>query len=186
MLNFKSTRERKLWLWLLATLFAIFTTLGFAGSLAREMEESFLGVGLFITCCVLVLVMVITSGLSRRPGKVEVGLALGIAAVYIMIFVRMRSPVERSHLFEYGVVSLLLHEALKERKSKGAKIPVPAITAIVIATLIGVIDECVQAFIPRRVFDPIDMFFNAFAAFMAVTGSELLSWARRRFGRSGY
>lgn len=184
MAGFTSKREKRLWHWLAAVLVAIFTTLGLAGSLAREMEESFLGVGLFILCCLLVLAMVITNGLTRRPGKAEIGLALGIAAVYIMIFVRMRSPVERSHLFEYGVVALLIHEALKERSTQGGKVPVPAITAILAATFIGVLDECVQAFIPQRVFDPVDMLFNAFAAFMAVVGSELLAWVKRQYNKS--
>ncbi|MDC6350948.1 VanZ family protein [Zeaxanthinibacter sp. PT1] len=181
---FTSKREKRLWLWLAAALVAIFTTLGFAGSLAREIGESVLGVGLFILCCLLVLAMVITNGLSRKPGKAEIGLALGLAAVYIMIFVRMRSPIERSHLFEYAVVALLIHEALKERRSQGAEISSPSIIAILAATFVGVLDESVQAFVPQRVFDPIDMLFNALAAFMAVVGSELLSWARHRFNKS--
>jgi len=46
--------------------------------------------------------------------------------------------------------------------------------------LIGVLDECIQAFLPNRVFDPLDILFNALAAVMAVVASAALTWARRR------
>ena len=42
------------------------------------------------------------------------------------------------------------------------------------------IDECIQAFIPSRVFDPEDILFNVLAAMMAVVSSVALSWARGR------
>ena len=46
--------------------------------------------------------------------------------------------------------------------------------------LIGVVDECIQWFLPSRVFDPLDMLFNVLAAVMAVTASAALRWARQR------
>lgn len=56
----------------------------------------------------------------------------------------------------------------------------PALLAIVIAALVGVLDECIQAFLPNRVFDPLDILFNVLAAVMAVTASAALAWAQRR------
>lgn len=36
--------------------------------------------------------------LNRRTGGAEIGGALGVAAVYLMVFVRMGIPEERTHL----------------------------------------------------------------------------------------
>ena len=86
---------------------------------------------------------------------------------------------ERSHLLEYSVVALFIYEALTERASQGRRVPVPALLAILATSLVGVLDECIQAFLPSRVFDPLDMLQNAVAAVVAVTGCAALRWARR-------
>ena len=109
-----------------------------------------------------------------------IGVALGVAAAYILVFVRMSIPTERSHLIEYGVVALFIHEALNERTSRGRRVPAPALLAVLATGLVGVLDECIQLLLPSRVFDPVDMLFNVLAAGMAVTASIALSWARSR------
>ena len=176
---FTSDRERRLWAWTAAVVAAIYSTLGLARTLAAALADSGLGEGLFILCCLLVLAAVVTQGLRVRPGGAEVGVALGIAAAYVLVFVRMSIPTERSHLIEYGVVALFIHEALTERASHGRRVPAPALLAVLATTLVGVIDECIQLLIPRRVFDPIDMLFNFLAAIMAVAANSALRWARR-------
>jgi VanZ family protein len=86
---------------------------------------------------------------------------------------------ERSHLVEYGVVAVFIYEALTERASQGRRVPLPALLAVVATSLVGALDECIQAFLPSRVFDPIDILFNVLAGVMAVVASAALSWARR-------
>ena len=39
------------------------------------------------------------------------------------------------------------------RAIQGRRVPAPAVTAAVTTALIGVLDECIQAFVPGRVFD---------------------------------
>ena len=159
---------------------AIYSTLGLARTLAEVVGNTELfGVGFFILGCLLVLATIITQGLKTRPSGIEMSVALGIAAAYLLVMVRMAIPTERSHLIEYGVVAVFIYEALLERTSQGRRVPVPALLAIGVATLIGVFDECIQLLIPSRVFDPIDMLFNFLAAVMAVTASAALAWARR-------
>ena len=158
---------------------AIYSTLGLARTLAAALAGSGVGEGLFILCCLLVLTAVVTQGLRARPGGAEVGVALGIAAAYILVFVRMSIPTERSHLIEYGVVALFIHEALTERAARGRRVPAPALLAVLATGLVGVLDECIQLLLPSRVFDPVDMLFNVLAAIMAVTASSALRWARR-------
>ena len=177
---FTSERERRLWAYTLAVVVAIYSTLGLARTLVDELGSDFLSVWLFLLGCILVLATVITQGLKVRPGGMEIGIALGIAAAYLLIFVRMAVPTERSHLVEYGVVAIFVHEALLERAGQGRRVPVPGLLAIVIASVIGVIDEGIQWFLPRRVGDPVDMLFNVLAEAMAIVASLMLRWARRR------
>ena len=182
---FTSGRERRLWAWTLAVVVAIYSTLGLARTLAGVLREEGVLVASFALGMLLVGATVLVQGLRRRPGAAEIGIALGIGAAYFMVLVRMALPEERTHLIEYGVVAVFIHEALKERVEQGRPVPIPALIAVVAASVVGVIDECVQAFLPSRVFDPEDILFNVLAAMMAVTSSVALSWARsRRLGRS--
>ncbi len=184
---FTSDRERRLWLWTLAVVVAIYATLGLARTLAGVLGHSALGGGLFILGCLLVLATIVTQGLKTRPSTAEIGVALGVAAAYLFVFVRMTVPAERTHLIEYGVVALFIYEALIERAAQGRRVPVPGVLAIVATSLIGVLDECIQAVLPSRVFDPRDMLFNVLAAVMAIIASTALRWVRRlgRKARSG-
>ena len=176
---FSSARERRLWIWTAVVVAAIYSTLGLARTLVDYLGNDFISVGLFLAGCLLVLATVVTQGLRVRPGGAEIAVALGVAAAYLLIVVRMSVPTERSHLVEYGVVAVFIHEALTERADRGRRVPVPALLAIVAASLVGVIDEGIQRFIPSRVFDPVDILFNVLAATMAVTASVALRWARR-------
>ncbi len=182
MAPFTSNRERRLWLWTVAVVVGIYATLGLARTLADALGDSgFLDPVLFSLGMLLVLAAVVMQGVQRRPRGVEVGILLGVAAVYLMVFTRMASPVERSHLIEYGVVALFVYTALTERASQGRHVPAPALLAILLTTLIGAVDECIQLFLPSRVFDPIDILFNTLAAVMAVGASVVLHWARARW-----
>ena len=177
---FTSNRERRLWIWTLAVVTAIYSTLGLARTLAGWLREEGILVASFALGMVLVGATILVIGLRRRPGAAEIGIALGIAASYYMVLVRMTLPEERTHLIEYGVVALFIHEALKERVNGGRSVPVPALVAIAAASVIGVIDESIQGILPSRVFDPEDILFNFLAAMMAVVSSVALSWARHR------
>ena len=156
---------------------AIYSTLSLTSFLAEALLEAGMFTNAFIIAFFLMLIAVLTQGLRARPRGIELGIGIGIAAVYIMVFARM-GIVERTHLFEYSIVATLIYEALKERASQGRHVPVPALLAILAGSLIGVVDEVIQLFLPSRVFDPIDMGFNALASFMAVLANVTLTWAR--------
>ena len=179
---FTSKRERRLWLLTAAVMAAIYATLGVVPSLAGFLREQGLLTNLFWLGLILIGAAVVVQGLKRRPGRLEIGIALGIAGAYLLAFLRMTIPEERSHMIEYSVVALLIYEALTERVSQGRRVPYPALLAILATTLIGVMDEGIQLFLPNRVFDTVDILFNFLAALMAVTGSGALAWARRRRG----
>lgn len=173
-----SPRERRLWILTPVVVVAIYGTLGLAQSLSVAIRGTGLSTILFITGCLLVLVAVVTQGLKKRPSGAELGVAIGIVATYLFVFVRMASPFERSHIVEYGIVSILVLEALQERRSQGRRVPIPPLLAIAVTSLVGAIDEGIQAVIPSRVFDVRDIFFNCMAAVMAVASMLALRWVR--------
>ncbi|HJP32264.1 MAG TPA: VanZ family protein [Candidatus Latescibacteria bacterium] len=177
---FSSARERRLWAWTLAVVVAIYSTLGLAATLAGALRDRGLIEELLFFCLLLVLATIATQGLSVRPRGLEISVVLGVTAVYLLAFARMTGPVEeRTHLVEYAVVAVLVFEALTERASRGRRVPIPALLTVVVASMIGVLDECIQAFLPSRVFDSIDILFNCLAGSMAVVASASLHWARR-------
>lgn len=176
---FSSARERRLWLWTLAIVVAIYSTLGLARTLAGVLGDTALGASLFILGCLLVLAAIVTQGLKTWPSSTEIAVALGVAAAYLLVFVRMSISTERSHLVEYGVVAIFVYEALTERANNGRHVPLPALLAVLATALVGVIDEGIQAVLPARVFDPRDMLFNALAGVMAIAASLALARARR-------
>ncbi len=175
---FSSARERRLWAWTLVVVVAIYATLGLASRLAGALSDGQAAV-CFLTAMFLIGLSTLTQGLKTRPGGVEIGVALGIAVVYLMVLFRMTIP-ERSHLIEYGVVAVFIYEALTERASQGRRVRVPALLAILATSLVGVIDECIQAILPSRVFELQDILFNVLAAVMAVVTMAAVGWARRR------
>jgi hypothetical protein len=184
-LDFTSDRERRLWLWTLVVVVAIFSTLGLARTLAGVLRENSLLGWAFGLGMLLVGAAVFTQRVKTRPSWSELGVWLGVAAAYLMVAVRMANPAERTQLIEYGVVAVLIHEALSERRRHGRPVPAPTLLAFGATALLGLLDECVQALLPSRVFDLRDIVFNPLAAFMAVAGKASLEGARRRWGRPG-
>ena len=178
---FKSSRERRLWYLALAVLVAIYSTLGLASTLAGTLRSKGILSDSIWLGIALVSATVFAHGLRLRPRKAEIAAWLGIAAVYLFILIRMALPEERSHLIEYSVLAVFIHEALRERKKSGGKVPFPYLIAILTTTLFGAIDEGIQVLLPSRVFDLYDIAFNALAGLLAIVSSLLLTWIRRLF-----
>ncbi len=177
---FTSDRERRLWLWALAVVIAIWSTLGLAGTLAASLRARGLLEVSFSLGFVMVLAAIAAGALKRRPGGREIWVALGIAAVYGMVVVRMGVSVEeRTHLFEYGLVAVLIYQALSERRRGGRRVPSPALLAMAATALLGWLDEGIQALLPGRVYDLRDVGVNALAGLMAISASLALARARQ-------
>ncbi|MCK5438818.1 MAG: hypothetical protein KAI97_02690 [Gemmatimonadetes bacterium] len=91
---------------------AIYSTLGLAGTLAEALRERNLLDASFVVGFLLVVAAIAGSALKRHRGRREIWVALGVTAVYGMVVVRMGiAPEERTHLFEYGLVAVLIHQA---------------------------------------------------------------------------
>jgi hypothetical protein len=181
---FVSSRERRLWLWTLVAVTAIYSTLGPAGTLVALLRERNLLRITTAPALLLVVGAIAWQWVRRRPSLGEIGVALGITAVYLMVWVRVESLEERTHLFEYGLVATLIHQALDERRHCGRRVSAPAALAVAVTALLGWGDEDIQALLPNRVYDLRDVGFNALAGMMAIGAIVVLGWVRRRWGKA--
>lgn len=175
---FTSARERRLWLWAAAVVVAIFATLGQVPAIAASLSERGSLDQMFFNTFVVLVVAMAFVGFLQRPGWREIAVGAAVVAVYAMAFLRFAAPAERTHLFEFGVIAVLIYLALLERRANGVTVRAPAVTAFVSAAALGWIDEGVQAILPNRFFDPVDLGFNTAAALGAVLSVMALRWAR--------
>jgi len=176
---FSSFRERKLWYWAGVTWAVIFASIWLAGSVAEFLRDRGLISNAIWLVLFLVVLSVVVHGIRSRSSGFEVIIWMGLFAVYLMVMLRMTLPEERSHLIEYSILALFIFEALRERAANRPEMKYPALWAIGITTLLGILDESIQLLVPSRVFDPIDMLFNFIAAILAVGGSSILQWVRK-------
>ena len=160
---FSSDRERRLWLWILAVMVAIYSTLSPAQEVAAALRERNLLRVSIAAFLLLVGVVIAVKWAKTRPDRREIGAALGITAVYLTTLIRLPVPEARSHLFEYGLVAMLIYQAL----------------AVVATALLGWLDEGIQWLLPNRVYDLLDVGFNALAGLAAVSAILFMEWARR-------
>ncbi len=175
---FTSRRERRLWGALAIVLAAIYATLGQAPAIVAALGEQILnsaGNNLVFAIIVL-LVLIPVFFIDKRLARAEIAVGLGILTVYLLAWLRLGSWEERSHLFEYALVAALVHEALLERRDNGRTVPAPALLALFISLGLGWIDEGIQALLPSRVFELIDVAFNSLAATMIIG----MRWVVRR------
>jgi hypothetical protein len=147
--------------------------------LASQLRDQNVQAVFFVLGMLLVGAAILIYSVKAKPGKPEMSMLLGIAAVYIMFIFRLGAP-ERSHLIEYSVLAICIHKALIERAQHKKWIRQPAIPALTLAFLVGVLDESIQFFLPNRVFDPEDIVFNGMAVTMAIGARALLVWVRKR------
>ncbi|MBT3268517.1 VanZ family protein [Candidatus Poribacteria bacterium] len=176
-------RERRLWLWAVAVVLVIYSTLGLAQTLAGALRERNLLRVSFAVGVLLVGTIVVLQCVRKRPGLREIGVALGVTAVYLTALPRTLSAtpnfVGRTHLFEYGLVAQLIYHALVERRRNGRRVPAPAILAVVATALLGWLDEGIQALLPNRVYDLVDVGANALSGLAAVVTTVVMGWGCR-------
>lgn len=181
---FTSARERRLWSWVTAVLVAIYSTVPLAGAWAAQLDGQDLLGAAFAVAFALVIIAIVWGGLRQPDGSREIWVGLGVISVFGMIAVRMGvSAAERSHLFEYGLLAVLVYEALLERRrartgTLDGPQAGPALAAIVTIALLGWLDEGIQALVPGRVYDLRDVGVNALAGFMGVAARMAIRGTR--------
>jgi VanZ family protein len=140
-------------MWTLVVVAAIYSTLGLAGTLAGKFGSGDIFGSLWFIGFLLLIPAVVVQALNQRPGIAEIGVGIGVFAVYMMTMARIAMPAERTHLFGYGLVAVLIYLALAERRNNGRHVPWPAALAVAITAIVGWIDEGIQAMLPNRAYD---------------------------------
>jgi len=183
MILFKSDREKRLWLVTLFVIVAIFSTLIIGQPLQQLFANQNFQAALFWLGMILTAFLIIYHGLKSKSGNYIIGVYIGLFAVYIMLFLRLGLP-ERSHLIEYSVLAIFIHQALTERYKNDPKPYKAGFFAAALSCIIGVFDESIQLIIPDRVFDTNDIIFNCFAVLGAIGSSMCLQWARNKIKKT--
>lgn len=176
---FTSAREIRLWAWAAVVVAATYASVAFGGTLQSILSDRDAVDSGFVLAFILVVITILFQALKVRASSTEIGVVLGVTAACLLLVVRT-GVTERTHLIEYGIVAMLVYEALDERRLQGRRVPAAALMAIAITIGIGVADECLQWLLPGRVFDPVDIGFDAVAAVLAVVAMAALRRARAR------
>ncbi|MDU8885835.1 VanZ family protein [Yeosuana sp. MJ-SS3] len=179
---FTSKRERTLWFWALLVFIAIYATLFLGGQLlVFIVERRLIEQSTFYLFLVLILAFIF-SGFKSSDKRLEYWIYAGVITVYGMALLRMNlTTTDRTHMFEYGLLSILIYEALIERKLNGEYVKFPVLTAAMVAGTIGLLDECIHHIISYRVFDIVDIGFNYLASAFGVLISFGVSKLQRIF-----
>ena len=118
---------------------------------------SLLGIFMFI-CFYLVLI----KNQNLRTMKVSLMLTFIVIGYIILFVVFTKNPVERFHLFEYGVLSYFIYQALAidlhEENLYG--------WGMIIVILVSFFDELFQVSLPHRFGDFKDIFINCLSGFL--------------------
>lgn len=84
--------------------------------------------------------------------------SLGLVAAFGAMYVAEHYPGEKFHMFQYGVLGLLLFGALRvDLDPRGVALYAVGIS---IGAVAGLVDELIQHLLPNRVFTPHDVVVN--------------------------
>ncbi|WP_420319202.1 VanZ family protein [Ekhidna sp.] len=178
MIQFKTAKEKRFWFWSLIVTLTIFSTLFIGRPLQNLLGDQDIQAMIFVSGMILVGVLMLVNGIRNKPNTYEWLIWIGLAAVYMMLFLRLGIP-ERSHLIEYSVLAIFIHNALIERMGLEKQHGKLALFAFLCTFSVGVIDESIQLFLPHRVFDINDIVFNGFVSACAIGSHVGIQWIRK-------
>lgn len=183
-----SAQEKRLWLQAAVVQVVIYISLAYVrapSNWLRERNLLRLTVGLIF---LMVVALILWRVYRQRPGVRELTVLAAFGAVYLVVLLDLKLVEERVHFLEYGLVGGLIYAALWERRSnliRAGTPPIgparfPAVTAILVTSLLGWGDEGIQALLPERVYDLRDVGMNAAAGVLVVAALASRRWARDR------
>ncbi|MDX1630617.1 MAG: VanZ family protein [Thermoanaerobaculia bacterium] len=176
---FPTGRER--WLWSLAGLYVglIYGSAYFVRFAAARLRDEGVLTPVVAGVGTAAVVGAVTWWSQQGIDPRELLLLVPAGALYLALWTHLERVEERIHLVEYGILGLLLHEALvlHRRGSPDRGWRHPALGAVILVAALGWLDEGIQHLLPNRYYDLRDVALNAVAGILAVG----LVAARRRF-----
>ncbi len=110
---------------------------------------------------------------KKFPSRLTIVLFLGIGVLYAIAIKMLPIAEERIHLVEYGVLSFLIYRALRLDFSRVKSYA----GALILAFVLGWIDEGIQEILPTRYYDNRDVILNGVSALL---GLMLVAVVERR------
>jgi len=157
------------WVALVAYTAAIYATVPFGAgvgtaALGTAVGAWVLGPGIVVPALLGAAGLLVRLGRRGAPAGAYAALAAAAAAYALLWGSLDAARLERAHLAESGVAAWLAWWALEPYLAGGAAYA----AAAALAAAIGAGEECLQAIVPGRVFDPRDLALNAAAAVLGV------------------
>jgi hypothetical protein len=155
-------RESTAWRWVGLWVAFIYLTIPLARILQETVRER-AGKEVFLWITFLAFAVAaawIVRAFFRRqwkPRPAQIAVLCGIGGLFSWLAWSLRAnPEEAFHFVQYGVLSILLFRALRHRLSDSSLY----LTATLIGSAFGILDELIQWVVPRRYFDFRDIWIN--------------------------
>lgn len=177
---FTSTKEKWHWILVALVVFAILIVLFTGSPLLSLFNNQNHQAILFVSGMVLSGSSILFYGLKSKSIKREIGIFLGLAGVFLMLFLRL-GLTERSHVIEYSVLTLFVFTAFEERSKNKPDANSPILNTFLFSIPIGIIDESIQILRPERVFDINDIVFNSLVCIATIAALASIRWIRKTF-----
>lgn len=113
----------------------------------------------------------VAEGRRLTPPR-AVALSLSASASGVLLYLLGDPPIERIHVPEYGLLALVFFRAMAGR----GVMPASSLVAWLLASLVGVLDESLQLFLPSRIFDWRDIASDAASAAVGVAFALGRGW----------
>ena len=107
----------------------------------------------------------------RLADWVAFAVVAALLCVVTVLLLGLSIPEERVHFLQYGSMALLARSALSRGEGNAAR---TLLLAVALTSMLGLLEECLQSLVPRRVFDWRDVAMDAGAALTALFLDELL------------
>ncbi len=171
-------KARTKWILIICEILLIYSTLYIVRFITMFLRERGLLSLTIYTMTAVFFLLVALYVLRLKPPILSILLLIPILGAYGVLFLKMKIPVERIHLLEYGLLGFMLTGVLNDRWRAGRS----AGGALAGAATAGYVDEAIQYFLPNRVYDLRDVGFNALAGFSGIVVFAVLHWVQRAKG----
>jgi len=160
---FKNEKEKSTWKYVIVIMAFIAASLFLGNPVLQILKNNEIQTSFFLTAMVLTGLAIYYRDSHLKIVKTDLYLFFSLIAVLLLFFVRLGIE-ERTHMIEYGVLTLLVLKAVEARFPNESEIAYKKFLAAAIFSLgLSVIDEILQHFVPNRVFDSQDLLFNSIA-----------------------
>lgn len=159
--------RKKTWLWAVLWLASIYGSLPFVRTVCNFLKERtpFRALSLLLPAVFLAGLGYVVNRHFVLRGRWHAVLLIAIVLVTSAMIVMLKHPEEQVHIFQYGILAVLIYSALGSSRHPAARYGI----ALVLTSLAGWGDEGIQHLLPNRYFGWSDVRLNATGALLGLT-----------------